>query len=172
MPDSVSERLNHQLFPDELNYKAISEKDMAFLSELYASTRWKELEQTPWNLEQKQNFLQMQFDAQHKHYQSHYPKSDYLLILYKTQEIGRIYLDRDETSICLIDIAFLPEFRNRGFGTQILKNLINEAQSTQKKITIHVENFNPAYNWYAKLGFQQVEDKGVYQYMEWYPKSR
>ncbi|MCB1586168.1 MAG: GNAT family N-acetyltransferase, partial [Xanthomonadales bacterium] len=96
----------------------------------------------------------------------------YLLILYKTQEIGRIYLGRNETSICLIDIAFLPEFRNRGFGTQILKNLINEAQSTQKKITIHVENFNPAYNWYVKHGFQHIEDKGVYQYMEWYPKSR
>lgn len=170
MPDK-SIGLNDRLFPKELSYKAISDDDMAFLSDLYASTRWEELQQTPWNIEQKKDFLKMQFNAQHKHYQSHYPNSDYLLISEDNKKIGRIYLDRDETSICLIDIAFLPEYRNKGHGTKLLKNLIKEAQSSHKKITIHVEKFNPAYQWYIKHGFQQIEDKGVYQYMEWYPQK-
>lgn len=169
MPEKTG-GLNDKLFPQDLSFKAISINDMAFLSELYASTRWHELQQTPWNNNQKTDFLNMQFDAQHKHYQSHYPKAEYLLVTENDKRIGRLYLDRDATSICLIDIAFLPSYRYKGFGTKILNNLIDEAQSTNKKITIHVENFNPAYQWYLKLGFKQIEDKGVYQYMEWYPK--
>jgi len=65
----------------------------------------------------------------------------------------------------------LPEHKGQGIGTQLLKELLTEAQRDNKKVTIHVENFNPAYHWYIKHGFQQKEDRGVYQYMEWYPKS-
>lgn len=144
---------------------------MAFLSELYRSTRWQEVLQAPWNDEQRIEFLDQQFTAQHEHYNSHYPKAEKLLILKETKPIGRIYIDRDESSICLIDVALLTQHRGSGLGTKLLKELLIEAQATKKKIVIHVENFNPAYQWYLKHGFQQVEDKGVYQYMEWYPKS-
>ena len=152
-----------------LSSSGFSEDDMGFLARLYASTRWEEVQQAPWSDKQRKDFLLQQFDAQHKHYQSHYPKADYLLILKDQQAIGRVYLDRDATSICLIDIALLPEFKYKGLGTLLLDELLLEAQSTNKKIVIHVENFNPAYQWYLNLGFKQVEDKGVHQYMEWYP---
>lgn len=52
---------------------------------------------------------------------------------------------------------------------KILNEIVNQSQLTKKKILIHVENFNPAYQWYLNLGFKQIEDKGVYQYMEWHP---
>jgi N-acetylglutamate synthase-like GNAT family acetyltransferase len=54
-------------------------------------------------------------------------------------------------------------------GTILLKELISEARLNHKKVVIHVESFNPAYQWYLKHGFKQVEDKGVHQYMEWQP---
>ena len=161
--------------PRGISFLAIasfSEDVMAFLSELYSTTRWEEVMQAPWSDLQRIDFLKQQFNAQHTHYQSHYPKADYLLILQENKKIGRIYLDRDETSICLIDIALLPELRNKGLGTQLLLNLLEEAQENNKKVVIHVENFNPAYQWYLKNGFKLVEDKGVHQYMEWYPKSK
>lgn len=154
-----------------IKFKAISDDDMAFLSELYRSTRWEEVLQAPWNDEQRVEFLHQQFTAQHRHYESHYPHAEKSLILQNDINIGRIYIDRDNTSICLIDVALLPEYRNKGLGTQLLKALLAEAQSTDKKVVIHVENFNPAYQWYLKHGFQQIEDKGVYQYMEWHPQS-
>ena len=152
-----------------LSSSGFSEDDIAFIAQLYASTRWDEVQQAPWSDQQRKDFLQQQFDAQHQHYQSHYPKADYLLILKDKQSIGRVYLDRDATSICLIDIALLPEFKYKGLGTLLINELLSEAQATNKKVVIHVENFNPAYQWYLKLGFKQVEDKGVYQYMEWHP---
>lgn len=149
----------------------MSENDMAFLSELYRTTRWEEVLQAPWDDEQRITFLHQQFTAQHKHYQSHYPKAEKLVILKDKQAIGRIYIDRDESSICLIDVALLPKHKHQGIGTALLKELLLEATEQQKKVVIHVENFNPAYAWYVKHGFQQIEDKGVYQYMEWYPPS-
>ncbi|MCX7544180.1 GNAT family N-acetyltransferase [Marinicella gelatinilytica] len=171
MPENWLNQKSFKFIPKSVLFKAISNKDMAFLSELYRSTRWQEVLQAPWNDEQRIEFLDQQFTAQHEHYNSHYPKAEKLLILKDKKPIGRIYIDRDENSICLIDVALLTQHRGSGLGTKLLKELLIEAQATKKKIVIHVENFNPAYQWYLKHGFQQVEDKGVYQYMEWYPKS-
>ena len=158
--------------PQGISFKAISsfnQEEMAFLCQLYITTRWDEVMQAPWNDTQRKDFLTKQFDSQHIHYQSHYPNATYLLIQKDKKNIGRIYLDRGNTSLCLIDIALMPDYKNKGLGTILLKELIKEAQSTNKKIVIHVENFNPAYYWYLKYGFKQIEDKGVYQYMEWHP---
>lgn len=162
---------NSKYIPEGVTFKAISDEDMAFLTELYRSTRWEEVSQAPWNDQQRIDFLNQQFNAQHTHYNLHYPNAEKLLIIKNNETIGRIYIDRDDSSICLIDVALLPANKGNGIGTQLLKELLLEAQSTQKKVVIHVENFNPAYNWYKKHGFKQVEDKGVYQYMEWYPKT-
>lgn len=154
-----------------IHFKAITDKDMSFLSELYRSTRWQEVLHAPWDDAQRIEFLQQQFSAQHRHYKSHYPHAEKLLILKNQTRIGRIYIDRDKHSICLIDVSLLPEERGQGLGTVLLKALLEEARSYRKKVVIHVENFNPAYTWYLKHGFQQVEDRGVYQYMEWYPDT-
>ena len=42
-----------------------------------------------------------------------------------------------------------------------------EAAAVGKALTIHVERFNPALRLYERLGFRTIEDKGVYQLMEW-----
>ncbi len=177
MPNSSTRFINDDRFNDNgitfktLSSSGFSDEDKSFLAQLYASTRWDEVLQAPWTDEQRIEFLNTQFEAQYQHYLSHYPKSDYLIIEKNQQPIGRLYLDHDDVSICLIDIALLPEFKYEGLGTQLLKGVLGEAQDAQKKVVIHVEKFNPAYQWYIKHGFKQVEDKGVYQYMEWYPEK-
>ena len=173
MPDKWLAYGNHpKHIPSDIKFKAISDNDMAFLSELYRTTRWQEVMQAPWDDQQRIEFLDQQFTAQHAHYKTHYPNAEKLLVCKGTENIGRIYLDRDENSVCLIDVALLTGHRGHGLGTKLLLELLTEAQVTDKKVVIHVENFNPAYNWYKKHGFQQIEDKGVYQYMEWYPEPR
>jgi hypothetical protein len=42
-----------------------------------------------------------------------------------------------------------------------------EARASAKPLRIHVERFNPALRLYERLGFRQVEDKGVYLFLEW-----
>lgn len=79
--------------------------------------------------------------------------------------IGRLYVDEWAEEIRIVDLALLPQFRNRGYGTQLLKNLLAEGREKGKAVSIHVEQFNPAQNLYARLGFQPVETHGVYVLM-------
>ena len=55
-----------------IELRPISDNDLAFLEKLYASTREEELSVTGWSDEQKQEFIKMQFTAQHKFYQEQF----------------------------------------------------------------------------------------------------
>jgi ribosomal protein S18 acetylase RimI-like enzyme len=150
-------------------FRPIRPEDEAFLYQVYASTRADELALVDWDEAQKEAFLKMQFNAQHQEYQRNYPDADFLIILLNDQPIGRLYIDRGEDEVRLIDIALLPEYRNGGIGTAILKDIQAEAANVGKSVTIHVEMFNPALRLYERLGFRKLEDRGVYYFMEWSP---
>jgi len=113
-----------QFLPEEITFQAMSENDMAFLAELYRTTRWQEVLQAPWTDEQRVAFLHQQFTAQHQHYGIHYPHAEKLLIKYQDLMTWRIYVDRDDHSICLIDVALLPDHQQQGLGTCLLKELL------------------------------------------------
>ena len=81
--------------------------------------------------------------------------------------MGRLYVARWEKEIRIVDITVLPEFRGSGIGTELLRDLQDEARTAGKSLTIHVERFNRALELYQRLGFKQVEDKGVYLLLEW-----
>jgi len=74
---------------------------------------------------------------------------------------------RWEKEIRIVDITLLPESRGGGIGTKLLRDLQNEARAAGKSLTIHVERFNRALGLYQRLGFKEVEDKGVYLLMRW-----
>jgi ribosomal protein S18 acetylase RimI-like enzyme len=154
---------------DNLTFRPITEDDMDFLYRVYASTRQEELELTDWDNTQKKAFLKMQFNAQHTHYQQHYPTAYYQLILLNKTPIGRLYLDRMEEEFRLIDIALLPEHRNKGIGTGLIKDVMAEAAKEKKPVRIHVEEFNPSLRLYERLNFTKIEMRGVYWFMEWHP---
>ena len=154
-----------------ITFREIDEKDRPFLCKLYGSSREAEMAVVPWTENQKQQFIQMQFDAQHQHYQEYFPHAHYLIIQQSTEILGRIYIDRRENVIALIDILLTPSYRNHGIGSSLLKILIEEAIDTSKCIQIHVEKNNPAMQLYQRLGFLAIEDKGVYELMEWKPEN-
>ncbi len=88
------------------------------------------------------------------------------MILAEGRPAGRLYVARWPGEICIVDIALLPERRNRGIGTKLLEDLICESEASAKPSSIHVERFNPALRLYARLGFEVAEDEGVYFLME------
>ncbi len=148
-----------------LSLRPIGDADLPFLYRVYASTRTEELAPLPWSEEQKQAFLRMQFEAQHRHYQSHYAGDRFDLLLLGDEAIGRLYVGRWPSQICVIDISLLPDYRGRGIGTRLLRGLIDEAQAQHKNVSIHVEKNNPARHLYVRLGFVIREDVGVYDLM-------
>jgi ribosomal protein S18 acetylase RimI-like enzyme len=150
-----------------LTFRRITEADLPFLARVYAATRAEELAVTGWSEEQKTAFLQDQFRGQHAHYQKYYPNADWLVTTHGADDVGRLYIERWPTQHRIIDIAFLPEHRGKGFGGALLRDLLDEAAACGKAATIHVEKLNPAMRLYRRLGFATEEDKGVYDLMRW-----
>jgi len=151
---------------NNISLKAIGDDDLDFLFRVYADTRAEELAQTGWPADQQLGFLKMQFDAQHSHYQKHYPEASLDLVLLGDQPVGRLYVSRWETQIRIVDIALLRDKRGRKIGSQLIATLIAEAKSKGLEVSIHVEKNNPAKQWYQRLGFEIIEDKGVYDLMK------
>jgi ribosomal protein S18 acetylase RimI-like enzyme len=150
-----------------LSLRPITPSDEPFLARLYASTREQELAQTNWNDEQKAMFCRMQFNAQTTDYQRNYPDASFQIIERDGLAAGRLLVLRSDDKIHVIDIALMPEHRGAGIGTKFLRELQDEAKAAGKPLSIHVEQFNPARRLYDRLGFQQIEEKGVYLLMAW-----
>jgi ribosomal protein S18 acetylase RimI-like enzyme len=146
--------------------------DEAFLFRVYASTRADEMKLVDWDVAQKESFLRMQFNAQHQYYIDQYPNANFQVILRDGQPVGRLYINRREDEIRIIDIALLPNFRGQGIGSFLMESILSEAAQHNKTVTLHVEQYNPAMQFYERLGFRLVEDKGVYCFMKWTPEKK
>ena len=145
--------------------------DEQFLYRLYASTREDELAVFPWSESEKEAFLTTQFNAQHTFYHQQFNEAEFLIIEQDNEPIGRLYLDRRDDEIRIIDIALLPTHRNRGIGTKYLESILEEGQGAGLPVRIHVERNNTALRLYERLGFQKVTENGVYFLMEKWPNK-
>lgn len=150
-----------------ITLRTCTEADVPFLRRLYGTTREEELRPVSWTDEEKRWFLDMQFQAQKTHYETHYPGCAFQIIELETQPIGRLYVNRGQAEIRIADIALLPEFHGRGIAYMLLEEILDEARATDRIVTIHVERDNPARHLYDRLGFRQVDTFGVYHLMEW-----
>jgi ribosomal protein S18 acetylase RimI-like enzyme len=155
--------------PGVVALRRVEPGDEELLFRIYASVRTDELAVVPWDDAQKDAFLRAQFDAQDRWYRRHYTGASYDVVLIDDEPGGRFYVYRGDGEIRIMDIALLPEHRGVGIGSAILRNLLVEADAAGKRVTIHVERFNPARRLYESLGFSVVEDKGVYLLLEHRP---
>lgn len=154
----------------KITLRPITDADMDFLHRLYATTREDELKQVDWTEEQKAAFVDQQFRAQHQFWQENYEQTSWDLILGEDgAPIGRLYVARWPEEIRVVDIALMPEHRGSGIGTMLLRCLFDEGDATGRKVSIHVEIFNPARRLYDRLGFVQAAERGVYLLMERHP---
>lgn len=149
-----------------LSLRPSTAEDRDFLLEVYASTRAGELALLDWSDADKAAFVEMQFSAQDSYYREHYPDASFDVVVLDGRDVGRLYVDRWPGEIRIMDITLLPEHRNAGVGTSLLRRLTTEAAASSRKLSIHVEVFNPALRLYTRLGFVPVADRGVYLLLE------
>lgn len=147
---------------ENLRTRAEIYDDQDFLMELFASTRSVELGMFGTD-EQKRAFVSMQFSALTRCY----PKAHSTIILDGQMPIGRTIIDRTPDELRLVDISLLPEYRNRGIGAFLVRQLLAESRESQIPVRLHVFKFGDAVRFYKRLGFQLVEDDGSYLKMEW-----
>lgn len=140
----------------------VNESDKSFLVELYASTRTQEMAAVPWSDEQKQAFLQMQFEAQNLYYRELYPNASYNIIKFKDESIGRFYVADLADEFRIIDLAFLPQFFDKGVFIKLVEDVLQKGQALNKPVQIYLESFDPLAKIFADLGFQKVGEHGIY----------
>ncbi|WP_049761888.1 GNAT family N-acetyltransferase [Candidatus Korobacter versatilis] len=144
--------------------------DAEFLYRVYASTRAEEVAQTGWPMEMQEQFLRMQFNAQTSAYAMQTPTAEHSIIHVHGEPAGRMILERTTTELHLVDIALLPEYRNLGVGSLLMGDLLAEAEQSDRKIHLYVERFNPALQWYERMGFVAVTEGPIYLEMYWRPQ--
>jgi ribosomal protein S18 acetylase RimI-like enzyme len=139
-------------------------EDQAFLLEVYTTTRAEELALVPWTEDQRAAFVSMQFNAQDSYYRAEYPEASYQVILDDGERVGRLYVLREPEEIRILDITVLPQYRCKGIGSQLLRELLDEGAKTGanpgKRILIWVEHFNPSLKLFERLGFVKIEEDG------------
>jgi len=155
----------------KVSLRPVTTEDEAFLYELYKTTRAEEMAHVPWNDEQREAFLKMQFSAQQTHYSTYYKGASHDIILFGEQPVGRLYVAREEDGIRILDITILPEHRNKGLGTPLIKELMAEAVHARLPLSIYVEFYNPSHRLFDRLGFSKVKDDGFNHLLEWKSKD-
>lgn len=132
---------------------------------VYAATREPELEAAGMPREQWAPFVEHQFEAQSRHYET-YEDTSFELVLVDGKPAGRLIVARWPEELRVVDVALLPEHRGRGVGGGLLRELVEEAEERGVKVSVHVERFNPAQRLYARLGFRPVAEESVYVLLE------
>jgi ribosomal protein S18 acetylase RimI-like enzyme len=146
------------------------DSDLEFAAQLYSESREEELRQVEWPDEMKRAFLRSQFDAQWAHYSQHYHDATFSIVERNGSRIGRLYVWRGPDDVRIVDIAICAEARGAGIGGALLREVMEEAARSGKSASIHVERDNRALGLYQRLGFERVDDHGVYYLMKWSPR--
>jgi ribosomal protein S18 acetylase RimI-like enzyme len=152
--------------------REVRSDDEELLVRLYGSVRQAELALTGWDAAQCEAFIRMQFAAQQLHYRTHYPTGVHQIIELGQVAVGRIYWANLKDELHFIDITILPEYRNRGIGTPILKRHLEQAASEGKPARIYVESFNPSLRLFERLGFTCAKADGYLLLLEWRAASQ
>jgi len=155
----------------DVTLRAAAPEDEPFLRRVYASTRADELERVPWSDEMKRRFCDMQFDAQDTDYRARWKDMSYDVVVVDGKPAGRFWRTFTPENVHVLDLAILPEFRGRGAGTALLRQVLDDAASSGRTASISVEKFNRARALYERLGFRVVTETDVHYRMEWRPAA-
>ena len=155
---------------DSIALRTVTDEDEPFLRRVYASTREAEMAIVRWTDDQKAVFLDMQYRAQRISYRADYPESEHSVIERDGEPVGRIWVDRNDEEIRLIDIAILPDHRGQGIGSALLSRLLESARQARVPLRHAVLKTNTnALRFYQRLGFRVYDDIATHVFMEWAP---
>jgi ribosomal protein S18 acetylase RimI-like enzyme len=141
-------------------------EDQEFLFKLYAAARQAEVSAWGWSGAQQEAFLRMQFNAQQRSYEMTYEGTEHHIIMLDDNPVGRIMVLRKAETALLIDIALLPEYRGRGIGGGLVRELIERCNKDHVGVRLQVLKTNPAQRLYERLGFRKIGEDELYYQME------
>ncbi|BAU26759.1 ribosomal protein S18 acetylase RimI-like enzyme [Aneurinibacillus soli] len=157
------------MFEHVVTLRTVEEVDETILLHLFFNSS-SDLQNMPIPDDAKSVLVRQQFLAEQYFLKTHFPDADVCVIFLNEQPIGRLNVHRGQEAYRILAIALLPEFRSMGIGRSLLEDILQEAAKCRKKVCLQVAWHNGlARALYERLGFEMVEDKGVYCEMQWTP---
>lgn len=150
-----------------VSLRKATREDEPFLFKLYVSMRAEEFSAVPWSEEQLEAFLRTQFTMQQRTYDAKYPEAEHKIILCDGTDAGAVKFNSTPEDIHLVDLILLPEYRNQGAGSTLLKQFQREAEHTGRTISLRVVKTNPAIRLYKRVGFSVLDEEAAYLFMKW-----
>jgi ribosomal protein S18 acetylase RimI-like enzyme len=133
----------------QIGFRSINTNDVEFLWRLHNLALKKYVAQTwGWDEEWQRADFQMRFNANNGN-----------IIVVDDMDAGFWWTIEKESEILLASVRLLPEFQNKGIGSQLIKNLLS---STHKSVRLQVLKVNPAIHLYEKLGFKIFDENATH----------
>ena len=133
--------------------------DTEFEQFLYASTRD---DLRPLGHEVFEGLVGMQFRAQSMALRLDHPSAKRQIVVVDRSPVGRLVVDLSGTHVELLDLAVLPEFRNHGIGTGVLRGVCAQADRLNHAVRLLVEKQNRSVRLFERLGFVVRGEEGMY----------
>ena len=142
--------------------------DEAFRFALFRQSRPDDWSASGLDLSVLDGVMRHQFRAQTIGYRTQFPGAAFDILEHGGERIGRIVVDRPGDRIHIVDHAIMPSWRNRGFGTAVIRALMAEAAEAAVMVRLKVASGNdPSLRLYARLGFTVAGKTAAYLDMAW-----
>jgi GNAT superfamily N-acetyltransferase len=153
-----------------LTWRKGTADDEPLLFTLFAAGKAAEFAPLGWPPQQLQPLLEMQFRARQQSYAQSYPAAmDTILCREDGEPVGRHLVERQSDCYRGIDLAVLPEHRNRGIGTWALRQIQQLAALEGVVFRLRALRNNRALRLYERLGFIRIGSDELSFEMEWQP---
>ncbi|MDF5731000.1 MAG: GNAT family N-acetyltransferase [Rhizonema sp. PD38] len=140
-----------------LQTRKTTASDFDFIYNLHRQTFYSYVEQT-WGW-----FEEIQWAGMREDFDS----LPFEIVCYQGIDIGVISVVLDEKALFLNYLAILPLYQGKGFGTQILRKLLEHAAANGIVVQLNVMRVNPAKSLYKRMGFRVVDSDKERFFMEW-----
>ena len=142
-------------------------EDRPFLQELFAAVRGPDFAALGWPEAALAGFLASQFQFQDRHYTAAYPGAVRLIVARHGEPVGRLFLHPAPDDLRIVDIALLPQARNAGLGTALVRAVQALAVAEERSVSLSVALGSPAERLYRRLDFAGRANDGAAWRMRW-----
>jgi len=132
----------------KINLRKIKTEDFEFLWQVHNAALKNYVTKTwGWNEERQQQLFRENFETERAK-----------IIVFEGEDAGFLDVAERETETVLISMRLLPKFQNKGIGTKIIQNVLNESHRKNKTVRLQVLKINRAKTLYNRLGFEVYDE--------------
>lgn len=114
----------------------------------------------------------MQYEARERDYAQRFAPTRRQIVDISRVSAGSLWVANLADEVRLVDIALLPEHQNHGIGSQILRDVLDQAKKQAKPVVLTAGLTNKrAIRLYERLGFRVVSTTDMDLLMQYDPEG-